>query len=277
MIISPQSISELRLKYNSLSPKVQRVADYIIRYPEKVLTSSIQELARQIGVSQYTVLNCARAVGYRGYSDFRLSLAMNAQQVGANQNIKGPAKANSLEADPRYLCFTNTFEANARCLLDTMHIIKTESFIKTIDQIFTAKRTAIYGIGFSSYAAQYLCMQLVRLGLHTVPVTDASYQVLDALTLIENDLLIGFSTSGAAPSILEAFRLTKQNKCYTVAVTAVEDSPLAQEANTVLLVTRSGPRHSADTENSVVEQISLASAIASSVYQEMCSGRRRTI
>ena len=277
MIISPKSISELRLKYNSLSPKVKRVADYIIRYPEKVLTSSIQELAQQIGVSQYTVLNCVRAVGYRGYSDFRLSLAMNVQQVGANQDASPHAQINSLEADPSYLCFTDTFESNARCLLDTMHIIKTEAFINTINNIFMAKRTAIYGIGFSSYAAQYLCMQLVRLGLHAVPVTDASYQVLDALTLIENDLLIGFSASGTAPSILEAFRLSKQNKCHTVAVTAVEDSPLAREADTLLLVTRSGPRHSADTDNSIVEQISLASAIATSVYQGLRSGRRRTI
>jgi len=275
MLISPVCILELRAKYNHLPPKVRIAADYIIKHPEDVINHSLQELSAKIGVSQYTVLNCVRAVGFHGYSDFRMAIALGVQQFGP-EKVPVPSSSNS-EDDKIVQIFFETFETNARCILDTSHLIDSNLFTDIVHRIFSAKRTGLYGLGFSAYAAQYLCIQLVRLGMHAVAVTDASYQLMDAATLIENDLLFGFSSSGSAASIIEAFNVAKKHGCYTIAVTSSSDSDLAKVSDMTILTTSSGPPHLIEINNSIVEQISFASAISSAVYHELQRGKKRTI
>ncbi|MCR4607954.1 MAG: MurR/RpiR family transcriptional regulator [Oscillospiraceae bacterium] len=280
MIISPKCISELRINYSHFSPKERMVADYIISHPEDVLTCSIQQLAKKIGVSQYSILNCVREIGYHGYSDFRMTLAVGTQQMPfSGENEKEDASEDALddETENRRL-FRQVFEQNARCIFDTSYLIKPEDFNEVIDRIFLAKRTSIYGVGTSGYAANYLCIQLIRLGMHAVSVTEAEYQLLDAATLINADLLLGFSSSGNAQTIVEAFKFAKQRGCYTVAITASASSPLSQAADLTLLTTCSGPpNHARDTNNSIIEQISVATAISTAVCDELERGRKRTV
>ena len=275
MLVSPKCISDLRIKLPSFSPKVRLTANYIIAHPEDVISCSIQTLSQKIGVSQYTVLNCVREIGYHGYSDFRMDLAVGTQQVTSKFNSVPPSftKDNA----EIYKSLLDSYETCARCLLDTAQLISAEAFVDVVHRIFTAKRISIYGLGTSGYAAQYLCLQLVRLGMHAVVVTEGSYQLLDAATLIENDLVLAFSSSGATPSVVEALKHAKLRSCYTIAITSLPSSVLAQEADLTLLTTNSAPGYVGDTLNSIVEQIAFSTAIASAVYKELQGGRTRTI
>lgn len=274
MVISPSWLSELRSKYKTLPPKVRITADYIIRHPEDAIHCSLQQLAGRIGVSQYTVLNCIRVIGFNSYSDFRMSMALEVQEFGSEQKEQPLCEEEDRQI---WQDLSATFEGNARGLLDSTRMINPKDFALVIQRIFFSKRTSLYGIGWSSYVAQYLCIQLVRQGLHAVSVVDPAYQIMDAATLIENDLVFGFSTSGASPSIVEAFNIAKDRNCHTIAITASPDSPLARISDTVLVTTSSGPEHAVDNDNSVVEQISLASAISTAVYRELQHGKKRTI
>ena len=275
MLVSPKCISDLRIKLPSFSPKVRLTANYIIAHPEDVISCSIQTLSQKIGVSQYTVLNCVREIGYHGYSDFRMDLAVGTQQVTSKFNSVPPSftKDNA----EIYKSLLDSCETCARCLLDTAQLISAEAFVDVVHRIFTAKRISIYGLGTSGYAAQYLCLQLVRLGMHAVVVTEGSYQLLDAATLIENDLVLAFSSSGATPSVVDALKHAKLRSCYTIAITSLPSSVLAQEADLTLLTTNSAPGYVGDTLNSIVEQIAFSTAIASAVYKELQGGRTRTI
>ncbi len=276
MIISPKCISELRVNYSRFSPKARMVADYIISHPEDVISCSIQELSKRIGVSQYSILNCVREIGYHGYSDFRMTLAVGTQQVplAPGGETQGTRSSES-EIGSRML---GVFQQNARCILDTAYLIPPDAFEEVINRIFIAKRTSIYGIGTSGYAANYLCVQLIRLGMHAVAVTEGDYQLLDAATLIKADLLLGFSSSGYAQTIVEAFKYARQRECFTVAITGSASSPLSQAADLTILTTCSGPpNHARDTNNSIVEQISFATAVSTAVCAELEKGRRRTV
>ncbi len=276
MIVSPQCISKLRVNYSRFHPKVRMVADYIIAHPEDVINCGIRELAGKIGVSQYSILNCVREIGYQGYSDFRISLAVGTQQVASSKK-NDPSSSDGQENSSDSILLS-IFEQNARSLLDTAYMMNAGAFSEVVNHIFNAKRTSIYGIGTSSYAANYLCLQLVRLGMHAVAITEADYQVLDAATLVKADLLLGFSASGYAGSIVEAFRYARQRECFTVAITGSDSSPLAKGADLTILTTLSGPpNHSLDANNSIVEQISFATAVSTAVSTELNRGRTRTI
>ena len=71
---SSECIARLRSVYNMLSPKAAMVADYIFAHAEEVIAISITDLASKAGVSQFSVVNCVKTAGYKGYSDLRLHL-----------------------------------------------------------------------------------------------------------------------------------------------------------------------------------------------------------
>lgn len=256
---TPECITTLRSKYNTLSPKAAMVADYIFNHVEDVVNNSISELARLVGVSQFSVINCVKAAGYNGYSDFKIALALGMDQ--SEDLFFGNAE----NADNPYEIMCMTLQKKVRCLNDTMKIIDKDSLERAILMILNAQRIELYGIGYSAFASEYLSMNLRRLGLHTTSYKDPRYQVMSASVLTDKDLIIAFSTSGAAVSVVEAMKIAKSNNCPTIAITSFIESEMVKYSDCTLLTTYSDPELLRSTNNSIVEQISLSSAITLSV------------
>src|SRR3712207_6353940 len=58
-------------------PSERAVAEFVLADPEKVMQMSISEAARDIGVGESTVIRFCRALGYKGYQEFKLRLAQD--------------------------------------------------------------------------------------------------------------------------------------------------------------------------------------------------------
>lgn len=252
---SSECIARLRSVYNMLSPKAAMVADYIFAHAEEVIAISITDLAAKTGVSQFSVVNCVKTAGYKGYSDFKVALAL-----GMNQS-KMLLLGDLSDTDNPYDVLIHTMQKKSQSLLDTLTLISETSFNRVVEMIMSARRIEAYGIGSSAHAAEYLEFHLRRMGYNTAFYRDPNYQVMSASVLGAGDLAIGFSTSGETKSIVDAIRNARQNGCATVVVTSFAESSLVKQADCVLLTTYSNPDFFRATNNSVPEQVSLASAI----------------
>ena len=252
---SSECIARLRSVYNMLSPKAAMVADYIFAHAEEVIAISITDLAAKAGVSQFSVVNCVKTAGYKGYSDFKVALAL-----GMNQS-KMLLLGDLSDTDNPYDVLIHTMQKKSQSLLDTLTLIGEASFNRVVEMIMSARRIEAYGIGSSAHAAEYLEFHLRRMGYNTAFYRDPNYQVMSASVLGAGDLAIGFSTSGETKSIVDAIRNARQNGCATVVVTSFAESSLVKQADCVLLTTYSNPDFFRATNNSVPEQVSLASAI----------------
>ncbi len=58
-------------------PSERTVADFVLSHAEQVLQMSVSEVARDIGVGEATVIRFCRALGYKGYQEFKLRLAQD--------------------------------------------------------------------------------------------------------------------------------------------------------------------------------------------------------
>src|SRR6185436_3072694 len=69
----------LRIKsaIEMFKPAERAVADYVLSHPEAVMNMSVSEAARDIEVGESTVIRFCRALGYKGYQDFKLRLAQD--------------------------------------------------------------------------------------------------------------------------------------------------------------------------------------------------------
>ncbi len=64
---------------SALRPSEQLVADFVLRAPEAVTTTSMAELAAATGVSEPTVLRFCHQLGCSGFPELKLKLAHDAE------------------------------------------------------------------------------------------------------------------------------------------------------------------------------------------------------
>lgn len=60
-----------KLQEANLTPQQKKIGDYVFRNQARVANMSSQELAKEIGVSDASVIRFSRAIGYKGFSDLK--------------------------------------------------------------------------------------------------------------------------------------------------------------------------------------------------------------
>ena len=73
---------QIRRCYASLRKSEQKVADYVLEHEAACQRISLEALAEQSGVSQPTVIRFVKALGFRGFKEFRYKLMENALTEG---------------------------------------------------------------------------------------------------------------------------------------------------------------------------------------------------
>ena len=66
-----ENIIANRVRQVPLTKTQQKIADYFIRNPERVGMCSSMEVAKEIGVSDASIIRFARTIGYEGFTDLK--------------------------------------------------------------------------------------------------------------------------------------------------------------------------------------------------------------
>ena len=82
--------SKIEGNYPQFTKSEKLVADYVFQNPEKVLYTSITDLAEACGVGDSTVFRFCKALKLNGYQDFKMYLAQDlAVKTGSDYEITG--------------------------------------------------------------------------------------------------------------------------------------------------------------------------------------------
>ena len=79
---APDALAAIKQQYSSLSDTERKVADYILKTPERVVELPLQGLCALTGVSNGSVINFCAKVGFQGYTKLKLGLAQSLSQRG---------------------------------------------------------------------------------------------------------------------------------------------------------------------------------------------------
>lgn len=193
----------------------------------------IAEMAVRAGVSEPTVTRLARALGFPGTREMRFHLAQALAIGGAY--LRKPAAVDDLPPSCQIIA---TVASGAHAALDLMTTALAEVDIEGMArQISRASQVLVYGTGGgSSMAAVELQNRLFRLGLHVTAHTDPQLQRMSASVLSPGAVVIGFSISGQAASVLDAVAIARQYGARAVVVTRA-NSPLAEAGDALFPLT----------------------------------------
>ena len=223
-------LARIKSAYPSLTPTEKRVADYCLEHPSEIIYFSVTQLGERCGVGEATIIRFSQAVGFSGYQDLKLNLALELA-TKKDHTVHG-----MLTADDSFQTLVEKVTAmNASALQDTSRLVNPKALSEVVDRIIQAKHLFLVGVGTSGLTALDAQSKFLRIGMLSFALSDAHHQIMATAHITKEDVCIGFSHSGSTKDTVDSIRLAKQNGAFTIAVTDIVKSPITEVSDLVLL------------------------------------------
>lgn len=210
----------------------QRAADYILDHLNHVRELSLDRLANEAEVSQPTVIRMLKALGFKGYREFRDQLlreyARDEEGEGKTTPLYGYPlhKGERLEDIPR-----NMTAMTERMLQETLKNFSVKTYKQIVEVLKHARIIDIYSVENSEVTAQDFVAKLLYLGFSCRHFGDHYYQRIAAGSLTSEDVAVGISYSGSSKDTVDVMKTAKKAGATTIVLTNFKDSPISRYAD----------------------------------------------
>lgn len=217
--------SRVHERLEHLSKKERSVAEYMLAHQEKLIYSSITDLAEQSDTSEATITRLCTKLGYRGFQALKLSVARDL--VPPQDQIHEELS----QDDPAEVIIEKIFDSAIQTLSMTKKNLDKESVRRSIDALTRCGRLVIMGSGNSGAIAKDAQHKFLRLGMNVHAYADGHMQMIAVSSLGWNDVALGISHSGSSKDIAEAMELARERGATTISITSNGVSPLSRLAD----------------------------------------------
>ncbi|HDO1322892.1 TPA: MurR/RpiR family transcriptional regulator [Aeromonas veronii] len=248
---APRVLLLLRHQLATYSQTLQRLGQFVLEQPQRVLYLTITELARESGTSEASVTRLCRGVGCRGYTEFKMALALETQQEQASQPQASATSA-----------FSTLIEESVAALRDTGALVSQQALLQSAELLEKARQIQIYGVAASAIIGEYLAYRLLRMGISAQQFSDMHRAAMNATSLKSGDVVIAVSSSGSTKDLLHAVQLGKEHGASIIVLSNTSRSPLATQADQLLVAAKpegpltAGSFHSKISAMLVIELLS---------------------
>ncbi len=237
-------IAKIHNVFNSLTETEQKIASYVLEFPEKIVNMTTKELASTCGTVPSAVSRMCKSIGMESFAKLKISLATSVGKDGYNENNIPFNK----DDNPKII-FNKVFNSGINTLKSTYQMI---DFLK-IDEISkrfaSAQRIFIFGIGTSSVIATDAAYRFSQLDVQAYAYTDILQMNVMANNMKNGDVAFGISHSGRTKAVVDSMRSAKQAGATTIGLTSFTKSLLYTESDYSIAVY-------ADEKNYPVEAVS---------------------
>ncbi|NRF70428.1 MurR/RpiR family transcriptional regulator [Aquincola sp. S2] len=212
-------LNRIQTQLAQLSTAERAVGDWVIAHPTQALEQDTRTLARQIGVSQPTLVRFARSLGCAGYDHFRLKLA---QEIAQRPASRPPVTLATLAASADLDALTRgLFDFSIAALAQVREQLDRAALARAVALLDGGRQVLCFGYGNAASVADDARRRLLRLQLQVSAAAEPSLQALAAAQLGTGDVLLVISHSGQAPGLSE---MTSEVRGRGVAVIALTSS-----------------------------------------------------
>ncbi|KIL38257.1 transcriptional regulator [Gordoniibacillus kamchatkensis] len=216
--------------YSSLTKAEKKVADFVLNNPEDALLSTITDLSEKSAVGDTSVIRFCRKLGFRGFHDFKLSLAQNL--VNAPVQLSGEINYD----DDTDSVARKITQNNEQMLRNTLNLIDPATLNQAVSLLMNGNRIFVYGVGSSGITAMDVHYRFMRIGLSAEVQRDAHIIAMSASLVGKGDIVFGISHSGSTKDLVDPIRQAKENGAKVICLTGHAKSPITHHADIVLLV-----------------------------------------
>lgn len=222
-------IAVINAKKARLPKKEQILADYVISNSESVISSSIQKLSSDTGISTATIVRFCQEIGVNGFGDLKLQIVATQSRIGNQDYHEFEAGENTDDIKTTMaIRFKNVIEATKAGLDD-------EAIDRAVEEIANASSILVYGAGASGLVASDMWQKFLRVGKTISYMPDLHVVLAQLASFTEKDLLILISNDGKTTEIGDLERVAEEFGIPVILVTANPRATIAKKVDIVLL------------------------------------------
>lgn len=198
-----------------------KVADHVLGHAAQVMHSSMADLAREVGVSEPTIVRFCRAIGCTGFQDLKLRLA---QSLAAGASF---GQFSISEDDNTDQLSHKIFDTTLATLMEVRESLDPLRLEQAIVALSVARRVEFYGFGASGAVASDAQHKFFRLQVSTAAYSDPHMQAMSAVTLGPQDVAVAISQTGRTKDLLHSAALVAETGATLICL-CPSHTPLAE-------------------------------------------------
>jgi DNA-binding MurR/RpiR family transcriptional regulator len=228
-------------EYDTLPRQLKRIATYMSQQSDRIMVDRISDIARECEVHPSAIVRFSQRFGFSGFSQmqalFRSAYTHKASPVqNYQQRIRSMIANQSQPASDGDLA-RECIDATRSGIERLGRELDDVAFEKAVDLIVNADNIYVVGVRRSFAVADYLVynLQHTQKRIHLVSGLGGSYRE-QMRSVRSGDLVIAISFTPYAKETQHCLRYARQQQANTLILTDSHLSPLAKNANSLLLV-----------------------------------------
>ncbi len=230
----PTIANRIAARRRSMPAAMSRIADVVLEHPSAPVELTITELAERAGTSPATVTRFCRAIGFDGYTQFRVGVASEVGRGGADETWRADIGSEFAPDDTPDKVLRTLVSLHVRSLETTAAWLDLEDVSRAAHAIATSRHVDIYGVGGSAVIATELQRRLHRIGLSAHAWSDTHDGIASAVLQNGDSVAIGVSSTGQTEQTVQMLAQAGAVGAFTVAITHAADSWMADVADVAI-------------------------------------------
>jgi RpiR family carbohydrate utilization transcriptional regulator len=249
--MADSSLELIRKGRLALRVSERKAAEYVLTHYQEIINLPITELAGQAGVSEATIVRMCKKLGFRGFQELKIKLAL---EITNPLNI---LNEEILQEDDMGTVARKIFSYNQRAMESTLNVLSPKELERAVVALSNAKQIQIYGVAGSWPVAADAAHKFMKTGITTIAYQDTHMQVMAASLLGPGDVAIGISHSGSSKDIIEAVEWAKKSGATTIGITHYARTPLDKVIDIKLAICSTETLYRIEGISSRVAQLSI--------------------
>lgn len=245
----------MRQAIDRMPDALSRIGKYILDNPERVVRSSLAELAVLAQSGDASVVRFCKHLGYAGYRDLKIALTA---ELAIQRTVRLKRVSNIGGLTPLATRLSSAINSTAQNL-------DPDLLLRLAAQLKKSRRIDIFGAGISGIVAEMAAYRLMRVGLIAQAFQDATLAHEVITTFDASCVAIGISEMGLTPDTIRFLSGARAAGAFTLAITVRANSPLTQSADAVLLAVAVDPPPIGGEMTAVPAKILVLEALAGAI------------
>lgn len=220
-------IQQIRDIYATLPNAKKTVASFFLNHFQQLQFLTITELAEQIGVSDTTIINFCKDLGFRGYA---------AAKKAIRDAVQMDTRALAQHVPERPVHLSQLLCSTEKNLQDTFNDPQNiQAIVQAVDAIRRANRIYAVGFWYSACCANDLCLELRRNRQDAHAIVPDMGDWVDKILLVQpGDVVILYDFSLYLAALTEICSLLKQKNIPIILITDMGPCPRAGYADILI-------------------------------------------
>ena len=203
---------------NKFSTSEDTLAEYFLQLKnDELVNKTLADMASDTDISQTTIYNFVKKLGFNGFQDFKIKLASNS--INPTQPERFVNYTEITPSDSYLEVAKKTIHFNQQSLEHLINFLDEKTLHRIVRLLEKSKNIYFLGQGGSSVVAMDSYHKFLRSKLNSHYVSDYHMQLTICSKLTKDDCVFLFSHSGDSLETINLAKIAQKNCCPVICIT----------------------------------------------------------